>query len=127
MSCRLPSWGFAVDVELAERERARVLAVLPGAEWEHVGAASVVELVLVVDDSADEASYVPALEAAGYRVSVREAWHEHRVLTRPGVEAHVYPRGCAVVCRRWCRRATTCCCGSRAGSSTGCSRARCRT
>lgn len=89
-----------MDVEFVERERARVLAVLPGAELEHVGAASVVELVLVVDDPADEASYVPALEAAGFRVSVREAWHEHRVLTRPGVEVHVFPRGCAVVWRR---------------------------
>jgi GrpB-like predicted nucleotidyltransferase (UPF0157 family) len=93
-----------------ERERARVLGVLPGAVLEHVGSTSVpglcakpvVDMVLVVEDAADEASYVPALEAAGYRVVVREdEWHHHRILKGPGanVNLHVFPRGCAQVRR----------------------------
>ena len=95
---------------LYQRERARVLGVLPGAELEHVGSTSVpglcakpvVDMMLVVDDAADEASYVPALEGAGYRVSVREDdWHGHRILKGPDtdVNLHVFPRGCAQVRR----------------------------
>jgi GrpB-like predicted nucleotidyltransferase (UPF0157 family) len=95
---------------LYERERVRVLAALPGAVLEHVGSTSVpglcakplIDLMLVVDDPLDEASYVPALEVAGYRVAVREDdWHEHRILKGPdtNVNLHVFPRGCAQVRR----------------------------
>ncbi|WP_439658053.1 GrpB family protein [Lentzea sp. HUAS TT2] len=95
---------------LYERERERVLAALPGAELEHVGSTSVpglcakplVDLMLVVDDPLDEGSYVPALEAAGYRVTVREDdWHDHRILKGPDtdINLHVFPRGCAQVRR----------------------------
>jgi GrpB-like predicted nucleotidyltransferase (UPF0157 family) len=104
---------------LYERERARILAALPDAELEHVGSTSVpglcakpvIDLLLVVDDAADEASYVPALEAAGYRVTVREDdWHDHRILKGPdtNINLHVFPRGCAqvrrhVIFRDWLR------------------------
>jgi GrpB-like predicted nucleotidyltransferase (UPF0157 family) len=95
---------------LYERERARILAALPGAELEHVGSTSVpglcakplVDLMLVVDDPLDEVSYVPALEAAGYRVVVREDdWHDHRILKGPDtdINLHVFRRGCAQVRR----------------------------
>ncbi|WP_312878236.1 GrpB family protein [Lentzea indica] len=95
---------------LFERERSRILGVLPDAELEHVGATSVpglcakpvIDLLLVVDDPRDEASYVPTLEAAGYRVTVREDdWHDHRILKGPdtNVNLHVFPRGCAQVRR----------------------------
>ncbi|MEU7478780.1 GrpB family protein [Lentzea sp. NPDC042327] len=95
---------------LFERERARVLGAVPGAELEHVGSTSVpglcakpvVDLMLVVADAADEASYVPALEAVGYRVVVREDdWHHHRILKGPdtNVNLHVFARGCAQVRR----------------------------
>ena len=56
---------------------------------EHVGSTSVpglaakpvIDIVLVVADSADEATYVPDLEAAGYRLRHREpSWYEHRFL-----------------------------------------------
>lgn len=104
---------------LYQRERARIRAALPDAELEHVGSTSVpglcakpvVDMMLVVDDARDEASYVPALEAAGYRVSVREDdWHDHRILKGPdtNVNLHVFPRGCAqvrrhVIFRDWLR------------------------
>ncbi|MFD5826876.1 GrpB family protein [Lentzea sp. NPDC060358] len=95
---------------LFERERGRVVAALPGAEVEHVGSTSVpglcakpvVDLMLVVGDAADEASYVPVLEAAGYRVVVREdEWHHHRVVKGPdtNINLHVFSRGCAQVRR----------------------------
>jgi hypothetical protein len=39
---------------------------------------------LVVKDSADESSYVPVLEAAGYVLQIREPdWFEHRLFKGP--------------------------------------------
>lgn len=72
---------------------------------EHVGSTSVpnlaakpiLDIVLVVANSADEASYVPALEQAGYVLRNREpAWYEHRVLkgVEPAVNLHVFSLGC---------------------------------
>ena len=58
---------------------------------EHVGSTSVpglpakpvVDVLLLVPDSADEVAYVPALEEAGYTLRIREpGWLEHRVLYR---------------------------------------------
>jgi GrpB-like predicted nucleotidyltransferase (UPF0157 family) len=49
-----------------------------------------------VADSADEAAYVPALEAAGYVLHIRESgWHQHRLLKGPGtnVNLHVFSSG----------------------------------
>lgn len=72
---------------------------------EHVGSTSVpnlaakpiLDIVLVVANSADEASYVPALEQAEYVLRNREpAWYEHRVLkgVEPAVNLHVFSLGC---------------------------------
>jgi GrpB-like predicted nucleotidyltransferase (UPF0157 family) len=77
---------------------------------EHVGSTSVpgliakpiVDIVLVVADSADEEAYVPPLEAAGYALRVREPdWYEHRML-RGGdndVNLHVFSAACAEIDR----------------------------
>ena len=55
---------------------------------EHVGSTSVpglaakptIDILLVVANSADEDSYVPAMEAAGYGLRIREPdFHEHRM------------------------------------------------
>jgi GrpB-like predicted nucleotidyltransferase (UPF0157 family) len=57
-------------------------------------------MILVVSDSADEAAYVPALEAAGYRLTIRERdWHEHRMFKGPdtNVNLHVYSQSCPEV------------------------------
>ena len=57
-------------------------------EVEHVGSTSVpglaakpiIDINLLVVDSADESAYVPALEALGYVLHLREpGWHEHRL------------------------------------------------
>jgi GrpB-like predicted nucleotidyltransferase (UPF0157 family) len=71
----------------------RVLAV------EHIGSTSVpglaakpiIDICVVVGDSADEASYLPHLEASGYELRVREPdWHEHRMLRTPAHDVHVH-------------------------------------
>jgi GrpB-like predicted nucleotidyltransferase (UPF0157 family) len=90
-----------------EREATRIRAALgDGAlQVEHVGSTSVpglaakpiIDIVLVVADSANEDAYVPALEAAGYVLRIREPdWFEHRVLKGPGtdVNVHVFSPDC---------------------------------
>lgn len=77
---------------------------------EHVGSTSVpklaakpvIDIVLVVADSADEANYVPALESAGYRLRIREpGWHEHRMFKGPEDKSnlHVFSAGCPEIDR----------------------------
>jgi GrpB-like predicted nucleotidyltransferase (UPF0157 family) len=77
---------------------------------EHVGSTSVpglaakpiLDMLLVVADSANEAEYVTALEAAGYRLRIREAeWFEHRMFKGPGreVNLHVFSARCPEIDR----------------------------
>ena len=97
-----PVWA-----ERFAREASKIHAALDGRErlLQHVGSTAVpglaakpvVDILVVVDDPADEASYVPALVAAGYELRIREpAWHEHRMLRTPAkdVHLHVLPAGC---------------------------------
>lgn len=71
---------------------------------EHVGSTSVpdlpakpvIDVDLIVTDSADEASYVPALESAGFLLLLREpGFHQHRLLAgeSPTVNLHVWSPG----------------------------------
>jgi GrpB-like predicted nucleotidyltransferase (UPF0157 family) len=102
-----PEWPRSFERE-AERIRAalgtRVLAL------EHVGSTSVpglaakpiIDIALVVPDSADEPTYVPLLERAGYVLRIREPeWYEHRLFKRPdtNVNLHVFSAGCEEVPR----------------------------
>ena len=100
-----PGWPALFD-----REAARVRAALGDTvvRLEHTGSTSVpglaakaiIDVTLVVADSADEAAYVPQLAAAGYTLRIREpAWHEHRVLKGPDtdVNLHVFSVGCVEV------------------------------
>ena len=77
---------------------------------EHTGSTSVpslaakpiIDIVLVVPDTTDEDSYVPALRDVGYEFRMREPdWFEHRVLRRedPAVNLHVFPPACEEVAR----------------------------
>jgi len=79
-------------------------------EIEHTGSTSVpglaakpiVDILLVVTDSADEGAYVPALEGAGYALRIREAdWHEHRMFKGPDtdINLHVFSSGCPEIDR----------------------------
>jgi GrpB-like predicted nucleotidyltransferase (UPF0157 family) len=89
--------------ELFEREADRIRRVLgPRARRiEHVGSTSVlglaakpiIDILLVVTDPADEASYVTPLEAHGYTLVIREPdWFEHRCLKGPdtNINLHVH-------------------------------------
>ena len=94
------------DWHVRERERIRGRAERT-VQIEHVGSTSVpglpakpvVDIVLVVADSADEAAYVPDLEAAGYRLRHRVPfWYEHQFLVEePAVQIYVFSVGCVEV------------------------------
>jgi GrpB-like predicted nucleotidyltransferase (UPF0157 family) len=77
---------------------------------EHVGSTSVPELaakpiidiLVVVEDSALEASYLHALVEAGYVLRVREPdWHQHRMFRTPDLDVHVhiFSAGCVEITR----------------------------
>jgi GrpB-like predicted nucleotidyltransferase (UPF0157 family) len=95
-----------VWVENFTREEERIKAALGGRALrvEHVGSTSVpglmakpiIDILLVVADSADEPSYVPALEGAGYVLRIREPdWHQHRLFKGPdsNINLHVFTQG----------------------------------
>ena len=92
--------------QLYEREAARIRSLL-GDEvliLEHVGSTSVagmpakpvIDILLIVPDSRDEAAYAPRLEAGGYVLRIRETdWHQHRMFKGPdtNVQVHVFSHG----------------------------------
>jgi GrpB-like predicted nucleotidyltransferase (UPF0157 family) len=58
-----------------------------------LAAKPIIDVVVAVADSADEAAYRPALERAGYTLRIREPdWHEHRMFNAPdaAVNLHVF-------------------------------------
>ena len=76
-----------------EQDRTAIVAALGerALRVEHTGSTSVpglpakpiIDILLLVADTADEPSYVPALAEAGYRLRIREPeWCEHRCLRR---------------------------------------------
>jgi GrpB-like predicted nucleotidyltransferase (UPF0157 family) len=100
-----PAWP-----ELYAQEAERIRAALGDRALliEHVGSTSVpglaakprIDIVLAVDDSSEERSYVPPLESAGYVLRIREPeWHDHRVLKGPDVDInlHVFSAGCVEI------------------------------
>lgn len=102
-----PEWP-----ELFQRESRRVQAALGSRALaiEHTGSTAVpglpakpvIDMLLVVADSSDEAAYVPPLEAAGYMLRIREPhWHEHRMFIAKDrdVNLHVLSSGCPEINR----------------------------
>ena len=102
-----PNWP-----ELFSREERRIRKALGhrAIRLEHVGSTSVpdlaakpiVDILLVVADSADESSYVPALEAEGYVLRIREPdWHQHRLFKGPdtNINLHVFSTGATEIDR----------------------------
>lgn len=100
-----PAWP-----QLYHREETRIRAALGDRAMriEHVGSTSVpglaakfkIDILLTVANSATEPDYVPALEAAGYVLRIREPdWFEHRMLRGrdPEVNLHVFSAGCAEI------------------------------
>ena len=115
-----PEWP-----ELFAREDDRIRGVLGATalQVEHVGSTSVpgliakpiIDIVLVVPDSADEASYLPALQKAGYVLTMREPdWFEHRLFNGPdtNINVHVFTVGAVEIDRMlrfrdWLRNSDT--------------------
>jgi GrpB-like predicted nucleotidyltransferase (UPF0157 family) len=100
-----PRWPALFD-----REAARIRAILGGTAVlvEHVGSTSVpglaakpiIDILLAVPDSADEQTYAPALQAAGYVLCIREPdWFEHRLFKGPdtNINLHVFTAGAAEI------------------------------
>lgn len=59
----------------------------------HLSAKPVIDIDLIVADPEDEASYIPALQALGYVLTVRErSWYGHRMLKlqNPRANLHVF-------------------------------------
>jgi GrpB-like predicted nucleotidyltransferase (UPF0157 family) len=94
-----PAWPA-----LFEREAATIRGLLGDTvlRLEHIGSTSVpglaakpiIDMLLVIEDPAQEDRYVPQLEGAGFRLAIREPdWYEHRVLKGTGVaiNLHVLP------------------------------------
>ena len=86
-----------------QEQAARIRAALGGrvVVLEHVGSTSVpglaakpvIDILLLVVDPTQEKMYVPALEAAGFLLYLREpGWHQHRLLrgVDPAVNLHVF-------------------------------------
>ena len=97
---------------LFTREEARIRSILGDrlVEIHHTGSTSVpglaakpiVDITMVVPDSSDEPAYVPDLEAAGYRLVIREPeWHEHRVFKGPdtNINLHTFSPGAPEIAR----------------------------
>lgn len=98
--------------ELFKREAERIRAALGdrALRIEHTGSTAVpglaakpiIDVLLVVRDSGTEDAYVPALEAAGYILHIRESnWFEHRMFKGPDTEInlHVFSLGCPEIDR----------------------------
>src|SRR4051794_23993204 len=93
-----PGWPerFAREAERIREalgDRALVLKHVGSTSVPGMAAKPIVDIVLGVADPAAEDAYVPALEAVGYALHIREpGWHEHRLLKPPdcGVNLHVF-------------------------------------
>jgi GrpB-like predicted nucleotidyltransferase (UPF0157 family) len=96
-----PRWPAQYEAEAA---KIRIALGARAIVLEHVGSTSIpglsakpiLDILLAVAASADEAAYVPALTAQGYRLHLREPdWEEHRVMKGedPAVNLHVFTAG----------------------------------
>jgi GrpB-like predicted nucleotidyltransferase (UPF0157 family) len=109
----LRAWGEKANLTgESGPEEARILGILGDrvVRIDHTGSTSVpglaakpvIDITMVVPDSSDEAAYVPDLEAAGYKLVIREPeWFEHRVFKGPdtNINLHVFSPGCQEIDR----------------------------
>jgi GrpB-like predicted nucleotidyltransferase (UPF0157 family) len=102
-----PAWPGLYAAEAARIRAALGVRIL---DLQHVGSTSVpgisakpiLDILLVIADSADESSFVPPLEVNGYALRIREPdWFEHRMLkgVTPAVNLHVFTSGCPEIQR----------------------------
>jgi GrpB-like predicted nucleotidyltransferase (UPF0157 family) len=91
-----PDWSkkFEMHADLIRKSLGKVAARV-----EHIGSTAVpglaakpiIDILLVIEDSADEDSYLPLMEGAGYMLRVREPdFHEHRMFRTPARDVHIH-------------------------------------
>lgn len=94
-----PAWPQRYDVLASRIREALGWRAL---QLEHVGSTSVpglpakpiIDIDLTVADPGDEQHYVPALEAIGFRLTIREPWwYGHRVLRSDGPRCNLHVFG----------------------------------
>lgn len=84
-----------------QREAQRIRAALGARALciEHTGSTAVpglaakpvIDILLVVADSADEPAYLPALQRCGYALKIREpGWHQHRMFNGPDTDSNLH-------------------------------------
>ena len=102
-----PDWPLQFK---CEADRIRTVLGDRVLQLEHVGSTAVpglpakpiIDMLLVLANSADEPAYVPAMEVAGYVLRIREPdWNEHRLFKGPdsNINLHVFSSGCTEIAR----------------------------
>jgi GrpB-like predicted nucleotidyltransferase (UPF0157 family) len=91
-----PAWvdRFAAATSLLDEALGGLIIAI-----EHVGSTSVpglpakpiIDIDLLIEDTADESRYLPALETREYRLVLREPWwYGHRMLVSPAEDVHLH-------------------------------------
>jgi GrpB-like predicted nucleotidyltransferase (UPF0157 family) len=73
--------------------RARLLEHIGSTAVPGLAAKPIIDVLVAVDDIDDEAAYLPALEAAGYALRVREPGHRMVRPSSHNVHVHIYSVG----------------------------------
>lgn len=100
-----PNWPVDYEI-LAKRvyaalgEKVNLLEHVGSTSVEGLSAKPIIDMLLVVENTAAEQEYVPQLEQQGFVLRIREPdWFEHRLLrgSDPRANLHVFPQGCEEV------------------------------
>lgn len=78
-------------------EKALAIAHVGSTAVPSLAAKPIIDIDLIVEDPRDEADYIPALEALGFKLIIREpSWYEHRMLKHrmPEINLHVFAPDC---------------------------------
>lgn len=91
-----PCWASKFDhhaarISLALGSKALVIEHVGSTSVPGLAAKPIIDIDVLVADSADEAAYLDVLVAAGYVLRVREPdWHEHRMLRTQELDVHIH-------------------------------------
>jgi GrpB-like predicted nucleotidyltransferase (UPF0157 family) len=92
----------AARIRVALGDRVRLLEHAGSTSVPGLSAKPIIDIVLALPDSSDEAAYVPPMEEAGYVLRIREPeWFEHRLFRAadPAANIHVFSEGAAEIRR----------------------------
>ncbi len=95
-------WSEAERLETALGDRALQVEHIGSTSIPSLVAKPIIDILLVVADSADESSYLSDLEAAGYSLRFREInWYQHRLLDGQAsdINLHILSAGCPEIDR----------------------------